>query len=233
MHRPRPLKARPGLMLTRPTRRVDLRARRRAAGGRREPGHYNDSCHELAWCRYNQNVNWWFCERLILRTDSTPEALVARLGTIVTVGRVYGKWPPNPFEGSIEDMHFKIALTLRPHPPSRGAGYKSNTPVIIGDIVRVPSGSEVRVLMRIQKDAAVFLAVLLAGMLWMAAVAVWNAAALGGVSAPACAAACGRQIAVAGGLSVLLYAAMTISFQSGVKKARKLLCVELACQEVD
>ncbi len=149
------------------------------------------------------------------------------------MGRVYGKWPPNPFQGSIQDTHFKIGLTRGPHPPSRGAGYKSNTPVIIGEIVRVPSGSEVRVLMRIQKDAAVFLAVLLAGSLSMAAVAVWNAAAAGGAAAPASAAACARQLAVAGGLAVLLYAAMTISFHSEVKKARKLLCVELGCQEVD
>ncbi len=71
-----------------------------------------------------------------------------------------------------------------------------------GDIVRVPSGSEVRVLVRIQK----------------AAVPVWNAAALGGVGAPAYATACGMQSAVAGGLAVLLYGAMTISFQSEVKK---------------
>jgi hypothetical protein len=140
---------------------------------------------------------------------------------------VYGKWPPDPFQGSIQDKQFKIELTRGPHRPGRGRGYKSISPVIIGNVVPVPTGSEVRVLMRIPKDAAVVLAVMLAGLLSMAAVAIWNAATVHGAGAAAC-----KQLAIAGGLAVLLYAAWTISFQSEVKKARKLMCAELRCREV-
>jgi len=159
---------------------------------------------------------------MILYTESEPEAVVARLAQMVAVPKFYWRRPSEPFLGSIRGTHFKVVPVQRTRNSSR--------PVIVGDIVRVPNGSEIRVRMRLEVFAAAFMAIWLGGLISIAAGLFFHGLKHGFTSgsrggSPAV------GLALVGGMILFGYLMMSISFWVGVKKARALLCDGLRCRE--
>jgi hypothetical protein len=98
-------------------------------------------------------------------------------------------------------------------------------PVVIGDIVPAPNGTEVRVRMRLQAAVAAFMTVWFGGLLIGAGALVRQAMThgfchdLGGKSG----AGVGGALAGVGGMALLGYLLMSAGFWSEVKKVRVLL----------
>jgi len=105
-------------------------------------------------------------ERLILRSSESPEAVVARLIKMVAPGWFYLCTPPQPFRGRVSGQQFKI---VRLPVGRRGLRFHTGPPVLVGEIVPVAEGSEVRVTMRLHAAVAVFIGVWFA--LWCSGLA--------------------------------------------------------------
>jgi hypothetical protein len=160
-------------------------------------------------------------ERLALFSEDPPEVVAARISAMVAAQRFYWTRPPHPFQGSVCGTHFKFVRVLGP------LWRNSWRPVIVGDLVRVPGGTEVRVRMRLQWLVGVFTALWFAGWTAMAAAVVWSCLTRN----PGSRGACGADgIALACGISLFFYLLVGASFWIEAKRARVLLCDRLACQ---
>lgn len=157
-------------------------------------------------------------ERLNLRTSESPEAIVARLDRMVAPNWFCLKDPPQPFLGTLNSRRFKIVRTLLTL--LRLRYWNLCQPLIVGEIVPVAEGTEVRAKMRLHAFVAV------SGALWLAfdlAICVVIAFRVGfAAGAPALLIGCG--------MAACAYALVSISFWSEVKKARALLREGLKCE---
>ncbi len=172
---------------------------------------------------YHRRVKLLPYERLTLRTSESPDVVVARLEKLVAVGHFFLTNPPEPFRGTVDGRHFKIARVLG---TVLGLRHRNSwQPVIVGEIVPAVDGAEVRVVMRLHALVAVFTALWFAGVL--SGVAVFASkvardgfgAAGGGLLGPCAMAAFG-------------YALVSWSFWSEVRRAKALLRDGLGWAEV-
>lgn len=160
-------------------------------------------------------------ERLALFSPDPPEVVAERLGAAVATRRFYWTRPPQPFRGAVRGMHFKAVRDL-------GLGRNSWRPVVVGDLVRVPGGTEVRVRMRLSWLVGAFSALMMAAWSWGGA-----AAAMGSLEpnpGPASASEVLGALAVPLGIGAFIYLLASASFWSEAKRARHLLCEYLGCR---
>ncbi len=163
-------------------------------------------------------------ERLTLRTSEAPEAVVARLAKMVAVGWFFLKNPSQPFRGTLAGRHFKIVRLLGTF---LGLRYRNSwQPVIVGEIVPAPAGTEVRVKMRLHAFVAVFTAAWFAGLFFGLGLWLWTVLRRGFD-------AVGPGILVGCAMGFFAYALISFSFWSEVKKARALLREGLSCREIE
>ena len=132
------------------------------------------------------------------------------------------KRPAEPFLGSIRGNHFKVT----PVPRTR----RSPQLVIVGDLVRVPSGTEVRILFRLQASAVAFLVVWLGVLLGVGALLLRMGLEHGFASSPG-RGSVGVALAFICGMMLFAYAIVSVGFWAGVRNARALLCDGLGCRE--
>jgi hypothetical protein len=85
---------------------------------------------------------------MTFRTSNPPDAVAARLGEMIAPRWSWLRQPPEPFRGRIQGTHLKVMRAFR--------GTNSFVPVVVADIVQGPSGTEVRVTMRLHAFVAVF-----------------------------------------------------------------------------
>lgn len=160
-------------------------------------------------------------ERLTLRTSDAPDAVVARLAKMVAVGWFFRKNPPQAFRGTLAGRRFKIVRLLGTF---LGFRYRNSwQPVIVGEILPAPEGTEVRVTMRLHAFVAAFTA------LWFAFVLSFLVILLRtGLERGLAAVAHG----LLGDCLMALLAYAVVSF-SEAKKARALLREGLGCHEIE
>jgi hypothetical protein len=170
--------------------------------------------------------------RLTLYTDNTPEAVGERFASIVSARRFYLKLPAEPFVGSIRGGHFKVVPVLR----STSGRPRRNSwrPVVVGDIVRVPNGTEVRVRMRIPIQAAAFMLLWFGSLLAIAILVLWKGQR-GGLAAPNTRHG-GRDgglgvVAIIGGMLAFGYLLMSVAFWTEAGKTKTVLLEALGCRE--
>lgn len=168
-------------------------------------------------------------ERLTLRSDDPPDVIRAKLATLVTTKWFFLKCPPQPFRGSVQCRHFKVVRVLGTF--LRPRGHNGWQPVIVGDITPAPSGSEVRVRMRLSFPAGAF-AVVWFGILFVMGTAVaWRFLVEG--FEPTSVAVLGLWLAVMGAIGFLVYASLIRTFWTEVQRARSTLCDGLGCRLVE
>ena len=94
---------------------------------------------------YAGTVRLFPYERLTLHSDSAPEVVAARLATMVWAPRFFENVPADTFVGTIRGTHFRVSLE-----PPKAFSWRTRQrpPVIVGDIVRGPTGSEIRLRVR-------------------------------------------------------------------------------------
>ena len=174
-------------------------------------------------------------KRLRLFTESTPDVVEAKLADIVRTQWFSQTPPPEPFRGSVRGRHFKVLRVLE----AVGGLKRGNSfqPVIVGDVVPVPGGTEVRARMRLAWFATTFMAIWFGGLLW-AAQAVLRMG-LAGRFWPAffaykgtTAIGPGAGLVFIGAMLAAGYAFVSVSFWTEVKKAKVALCEGLGCREV-
>ncbi len=164
-------------------------------------------------------------ERLTLRTDSPPDVVEAKLANLVATRRFSLTAPPEPFRGSIRGRHFKVVRVLGTFLglPT----YNSWQPVIEGDFVPVPGGTEVRVRMRLSAFVGAFTAFWFGGLLWGAGMLLKAGLTEGFGPSTARngreAAGAGVGLAFIGAMVLAGYALVSVSFWTEVKKARRAL----------
>jgi len=162
-------------------------------------------------------------QKLTLRTDSPLEAVSARLSAMVAEPRLFlWKSPSEPFLGKVRGNHFK----LTPVPRNR----RGSQLVIVGDLVRVPSGTELRLVFRLQASTIVFGVVWFGGLLAVGALLLRAGLQRGFGSTPG-RGSFGTGIAFIGGMVLFGYAIVSVAFWSGVRSARTVLRDGLGCQE--
>ncbi len=158
-------------------------------------------------------------EHLTLRSDDEPDVVEAKLAALVTTKRFYLKRPPQPFRGAVQGRHFKVVRA-----PRISLGQRTSfQPVIIGDIAPAPSGTEIRLRMRLSVPDAV-------------AISFWFAGLLGGAAYTVLVTR--QTVSVPGwiGLGVLAligYTGTSAMFWPEVNKARTALCNGLGCRVVE
>jgi hypothetical protein len=167
-------------------------------------------------------------EHLTLRSDSPPEVVEAKLARLVAT-----KWfsltaPPEPFRGSVKGRHFKLVRVLGTFLglPTRN----SWQPVIVGEIVPVSGGTEVRVRMRLQAFVGAFTTFWFGGLLFGAAMLL-RAGLQEGFGPSGRAAGAGVGLAGVGAMVLAGYALVSVAFWTEVRKARRALREGLGCRE--
>ena len=169
-------------------------------------------------------------ERLTLRTDSSPEAVEAKLASLVATTWYSPSPPPEPFRGSVQGRHFKVVRVLE---TVRGLPtYNAWQPLIIGDIAPVAGGTRVRVRMRLRAPVGAFMAFWFGGLLWGAAM-ILRAGLLEGFGPSGHAAGAGVGLAFVGALMLAGHALMSVSFWAEVKRALRALSEGLGCPEAE
>jgi len=104
-------------------------------------------------------MKFLFHERLTLLADRAPEVVAESLTKMVAVRRaVLFRRPPEPFRGSIGGKYFEIMLVP-------DASVLLGRPVIVGDIVSVPNGTEIRLSMRLSVGTTLFMIFWLGGLI--------------------------------------------------------------------
>jgi hypothetical protein len=167
-------------------------------------------------------------ERLTLRSDSPPDVVEARLTRMVATAWFSVTAPPEPFRGSVRGRHFKFVRVLGTFLglPTRN----SWQPVIVGDIVPVSGGTEVRVRMRLQAFVGGFTAFWFGALLFGGAMLL-RAALLEGFGPSGRARGAGVGLAVVGAMLLAGYALVSVSFWTEVRKARRALREGLGCRD--
>ncbi|SRR6266498_1933620 len=163
-------------------------------------------------------------DRLTLLTTDEPAVVAARLAHMVAVGWFIPPTPPQPFRGTITATHFKVARVLGTF---LGLPYwNSFLPLIVGDIVPSPRGTEVRIRMRLHALVGAFTALWFGALFFMTAFAMSIALRDGAEGNPL------ALLASVSAIGLFGYALVSISFWSEAKKARALLREGLGCHEV-
>lgn len=168
-------------------------------------------------------------ERLTLRSDDPPDVVQAKLATLIAPRRWFSlKVSPQPFHGTVQGRRFKVVRirTILGIEVDNGS-----QPVIIGDVVPVTGGTEVRVRVRLQVFFGVFIAFWFGGLLQVGASMLhaglkygWNAEQAAGA---------GIGLVVFAAITLLSYTVTSVSFRTEVRKARAALCEGLACRVVE
>ena len=177
---------------------------------------------------YNRNVRVLPFQRLRFHIDAPAEVVENRLGAMVASGRFYVRSPPQPFRGTIQGAHFKVMRVL-------GAWARNSwQPVIVGTIVPVPDGTEVRVRMRLHLLVAAFMSIWFGGLLCATGPPVWRALARRfGSDARTVGSSGGADLALVAAIALAGYAIMSISFWTEVSRARTLLRDGLGCRDLE
>lgn len=178
---------------------------------------------------YSGDVRFLPFSRVTLYTQTAPDVVLAKLSNLVTPKWFSLKPLPQPFRGSIRGRHFKIVRVLR-------RARNSWLPVIVGDVVPVADGTELRVTMRLQAFVAAFMVFWFGGLFFGAAMMLWSGLTEGfGPHVRD-----GRQVGGGGaGLPIIAamilagYLMMSFAFWTEVKKVRLALCEGLGCREVE
>jgi len=173
-------------------------------------------------------------ERLTLRTESPPDVVAAKLAKLVATGWYLLTTPPEPFRGSVRGRHFKIVRVLGTF---LGLPFHNSwQPVIVGDVVSAPGGTEIRVRMRLSALAGTFTALWFSGFFWGAGLLLRVGLAEGfgpSFTNGREAAGAGVGLAVIGAMVLAGYAGVSVAFWTEVKKARSALREGLGCRDVD
>ena len=152
------------------------------------------------------------CERLTLGTADPPDVVAARVRSAVAAGRLFLRRPAQPFRGTVTGRHFKIV---------RAQGLferDSSEPVIVGDILPVPEGTEVRIRMRPR------ILDFVAPFFWLCIFALWM---------PAGTWENRKAVFVALAFVGALYGFRVVWFWVRAKRTRTLLCERFGCREVE
>lgn len=163
-------------------------------------------------------------ERLTLRAESSVDAVEAKLGTLIATGFSFSP-PREPFRGTHRRRHFKVVRVL-----GRFLGLPTGNawrPVIIGEVVPVPGGTEVRVRLRLSALAGACTALWFGMLVWF-----FGSMALAGLRA-GFGATTREGLLVGFGMLLAGYSLVSISFWMEVKKARRALAEGLGCREVE
>ncbi len=150
-------------------------------------------------------------QRLTLHSDNPPEVVSARLATMVLPQTFFQDMPADTFIGSIRGSHFKIMLVPPKAFPARRTPFP---PVIVGDIVRAPNGTEILLRIRFQM-LPLTLTLLCFGSLFLHP-----------------SSRSGSFPAIIGGLMLIGIVGVYKAFLAGAKRAEALLRGGLDCREV-
>jgi hypothetical protein len=160
-------------------------------------------------------------ERLTLLVESPPDVVAARLSALVATKWFYLTAPPEPFRGWVRGRHFTVVRHL-------GLWHNSSRPVVLGEIVPAPSGTVVRIRMRLAIVVAAFLVLWFGALLLFGGLLAWRA--LGGGNGLQGGSDGGAGLAV-GAMVLIGYLLVSLSFWSEVRKARALLVEGLGARE--
>ncbi len=168
-------------------------------------------------------------ERLTLVTSRKPEEVEALLAEMIAARwRITLRSPPQPLRGKLTLTHFKVVRAL-------GAASNAWAPVIVGDIVPVPEGTELRLRFRLAVAVAIFMLFWFGGLFFGAAMLLCGGLEKGfGPGSTSCGAqgCLGAGIGLAG-MVLAGYALMSVSFWGEVRRARALLSERLGCQPAE
>ncbi len=188
----------------------------------------------LAWARsdYNDFVKLFPYARLTLQTPLSPEEVEARLTTMLTKPAFSFRVPPEPFRGYMSRRQFKVMRVLGLGRVLRLPHRNSFQPVIIGVIEPAPSGTIIRLRMRLHAFVAAFMTVWFGFPLAFIGSLLWTGLREGfGLR--------GRShdrpdvgLAVLGAILLFGLLLVNVCFWTEVKKARSILCERLECREL-
>jgi hypothetical protein len=174
-------------------------------------------------------------ERLVLRVASPPEAVTAKLTSLVSRRRFTLVPPPEPFRGWIKGRRFKL---VRVRGAFLGLEMRNSwRPIVLGELAPVPEGTEIRVRMRLSIPVGVFSAAWFTALLVVFTMVL--AAGLKEGFGPRVTDAgqhmmsAGLAVGILGAMMLAAFGLVSVSFRSEVRRARRALCEGLGCQEVD
>ena len=176
-------------------------------------------------------MNFLPYERVVFRTNDAAPVVKERLAALVAAGRFRWRRPQKPFVGTLEGHRFKVVRVLGTF---LGVPvHNSFRPVVLGEVVPVPEGTEVRIRFRLPLFVALFMAIWFGALLLGAATLVGHTLRAGtgphaqnGVRKPGAV-----DVALFAMMALLAYALTSVPFWAEVRKAKTLLLEGLGCTE--
>lgn len=176
---------------------------------------------------YTSGVRLLPYERVTFRCEDRPEVVEARVATLLEEPATFSSIPPaDEFQGSIHGKHFELTRVFDDF-----FGLPSThpfRPVIVGEVAKVPGGAEVRIRIRLALGEAVFLTCWFGGFLLGLGMALWVGVTEGFRQTEA-----GGAVAICGGVVLVVYSLMSLSFWTQANKARAALRDRLGCREAE